>query len=191
MLFNPVVILGLFIAVPLIEIVILIQLGSVVGVFTTIGIVIATAVIGTTLLRQQGFGVLARATETMQSGEAPIEPVVEGVLLLIAGAFLLTPGLLTDAVGFTLLVPVARRGAARWLIQRVLNAGNVTFTTFGRGEDADGFGSNEDGFGGGPVPGEQDRPRQRSGRPPDVIDGEFERLDEKTHRPRGDNGKKH
>lgn len=178
---NPFVFLGLFIAIPLIEIVLLIQLGSAVGVLPTIGIVIATAVIGTTLLRQQGFGVLARATETMQNGKAPIEPVVEGVFLLLAGAFLLTPGLLTDAIGFTLLIPMARQAVARWTIKRVLNAGIVNVSTFGAGDDdpdpkspagGDPFGASGPG-----------RPQQ-SGRPPDVIEGEFERIDEKTHRPK-------
>ncbi|MEL7047583.1 MAG: FxsA family protein [Pseudomonadota bacterium] len=169
---NPLFFLALFIAVPIVEIALLIQLGSAVGLFPTIGLVIATAVIGTILLRQQGFGVIARATESMQGGKPPIEPVIEGVFLLLAGAFLLTPGLMTDAVGFTLLVPTARRAAAKWVIKRVLAAGVVNVSTFG----SDGSGPQ------GPGPEPSSRPRRGSGTP-DVIDGEFERIDEKTYRP--------
>lgn len=193
---HPFSILLIFIAVPLIEIFLLIQLGSVIGVLPTIGIVIATAVIGTTLLRSQGFGVLMRVNESMQSGKVPVVPVMEGLLLLVAGAFLLTPGLLTDATGFALLVPFIRQAVAATLVRKVLKAGLVhVHASRGAaggpggpfaGDDAD------DGAEGGPSwPGGRPRGPQRSepgGRRPSggdetIIEGEYERLDERTRPP--------
>lgn len=185
---HPFTILAIFIVVPLIEIALLIQLGSVIGLLATIGIVIATAVIGTSLLRSQGFGVLARANQTMQSGKVPVEPVVEGVLLLIAGAFLLTPGLLTDAFGFSLLAPFIRRRVAGLIVRNVVKSAVVNVHVRGMGPGADSPGS--------PFDDEPDQfeaeetrhaARRRShGRPggETVIDGEFERLDERTQRPK-------
>lgn len=169
--------IALFIAVPLIELVLLIQLGKVVGVLATIGIVIATAVIGTTLLRGQGFGVLARATNALEEGQAPVEPVVEGLFLLIAGAFLLTPGLLTDAAGFALLVPPFRQRVAKWALKKVMASGLVNVSVFGSDAQFEQDIDPRDYH-----PGDPGDAGPARGRPhePDIIDGEFERLDEKT-----------
>ena len=83
----PLLLLLLFIAVPLAEIAILIKVGQHIGLLWTVLIVIATAVIGTTLLRAQGFGVMARASEALAAGRMPVETVIEGLFLLISGAF--------------------------------------------------------------------------------------------------------
>lgn len=160
--------LAAFIAVPLAEIALLIQIGGAIGVLATIAIVIGTAVLGTSLLHRQGFGVLARATEAIEAGKMPVEPVIEGVFLLVAGAFLLTPGLLTDAFGFAMLIPPIRQAIASWTLKTLVKSGKVHVSVF---SDV------EEDVGAGPPP---HRPR---GFDPDVIDGEYERVDERTINP--------
>jgi len=121
----------MFIAVPLIELALLIKIGEVIGVLATVGLVIVTAVIGVSLLRMQGVMALRKAQESLQAGRPPIDSVVEGVCLLVAGAFLLTPGLLTDAVGFLLLVPQIRSAIARWAFAKLQQSGQMDIRTFG------------------------------------------------------------
>jgi len=98
----------LFTIVPLAELFLLVKLGTVVGVGPTVALVIFTGVLGAWLARQQGLGVLRRLSEDMAEGRLPAEALIDGLLILIAGAVLLTPGLLTDALGFLLLVPQSR-----------------------------------------------------------------------------------
>ncbi len=122
-----------FIAVPLLELVILIKVGEIIGIGATILLVISTAVIGVSLLKRQGLAALGRARETVEAGEFPVESVVDGACLLVAGAFLLTPGLLTDTVGFSLLVPGLRRALARWLFNKFSFSSHVQGHGFGEG----------------------------------------------------------
>lgn len=168
----PLLLLLLFIAVPLAEIAILVKVGQQIGLLWTILIVVLTAVIGTSLLRTQGFGVMARASEALASGKMPVEPVIEGLFLLVAGAFLLTPGLITDTVGFLLLVPFIRMAVAKWALNRLLKSGAVHVSGFGGRRDA-----------GTERPDEE----REAYRPPPpggpVIDGDYERVDEHTIRP--------
>ena len=113
-------ILAAFIAVPLIEIGLFIQVGGAIGLGATLFVVVATAVAGTALLRHQGLGALARLQQSLDRGEAPLEPVFDGFCLLAAGALLLTPGFFTDTVGFALFVPFVRhalRGAIAGRVQ--------------------------------------------------------------------------
>ena len=98
----------LFTIVPLVELFLLVKLGTVVGVGPTVALVIFTGVLGAWLARQQGLGVLRRLSEDLAVGRLPAEALIDGLLILIAGAVLLTPGLLTDALGFLLLVPKSR-----------------------------------------------------------------------------------
>lgn len=104
----------LFIGLPLVELYFLIQVGGQIGAFPTIALAILTAVIGTWLVRHQGFGLLLRVRELTDRGEVPALEMLDGALLLIAGLFLLLPGFLTDTVGFLLLIPPLRR----WVIGR-------------------------------------------------------------------------
>ncbi len=106
----------LFLLVPLIEIYFLIQVGSVIGAGWTIFAVVATAVIGAALLRQQGFSTLQRAQQKMAQGQLPATAMFEGVMLLFSGALLLTPGFFTDAFGFALLVPAIRQAIIKSII---------------------------------------------------------------------------
>lgn len=101
-----------FIAVPLIELALLIQVGSLIGTWPTIALVVATAVVGVSLARMQGLSAIERARSMSQAGQLPAGPVFDGILILVAAALLLTPGILTDAVGFLLLAPFVRRRIA-------------------------------------------------------------------------------
>lgn len=99
----------LFFAVPLAEIYVLLEVGAVVGVLETVFLVVFTAVLGAVLIRAQGFSTLMRVHSSLDRGEVPAVPIMEGAFLLVAGALLLTPGFLTDTVGFLCLVPPLRR----------------------------------------------------------------------------------
>lgn len=112
-------ILAAFIAVPLIEIGLFIQVGGAIGLWPTLFVVVGTAMAGTALLRHQGLGALARLQQSLDQGEAPLEPVFDGFCLLAAGALLLTPGFFTDAVGFALFVPAVRHALRRLVAKRV------------------------------------------------------------------------
>lgn len=107
---NPLAILFLlFLTIPLVEIYLLIKVGGVIGAPMTIFLVVFTAVLGAWLLRIQGFSTLRRIQQTLNQGGLPAVELLEGALLLVAGALLLTPGFFTDAIGFACLVPAFRR----------------------------------------------------------------------------------
>lgn len=108
-----------FIAVPLLEIALLIKAGDSFGFWPTITIVILTAVLGTVMLRWQGLSVMARANTALREGRMPVESVADGAFLLLAGAFLLTPGLLTDAVGLAFLIPQVRQWIGNQILQGI------------------------------------------------------------------------
>lgn len=146
---GPLLLLFVFIAAPIVEIAVILKVGSWVGVLPTLGLIVATAAIGTLILRIQGLSTLAEARRQTAEGRPPLDPILHGVLLLLAGAFLLTPGFVTDTFGFLLLVPAIRRGIGR----RVF--GNIAIRVMGGGRGRGPHGP------GGPKP-----------RGP-VIDGEF------------------
>jgi UPF0716 protein FxsA len=108
----------LFTVVPLVELFLLVKLGTVVGVGPTIALVIFTGVLGAWLARQQGLGVLRRLRAELAAGRLPAGALIDGLLILVAGAVLLTPGLLTDALGFVLLVPPSRAVVRRMVAAR-------------------------------------------------------------------------
>ena len=121
--------LVIFIIVPAVEIYLLITVGGVIGAVPTILLVIGTAVVGVQLLRLQGISTLARLQSSLQQGELPTTVMLEGVILLLCGALLLTPGFFTDTIGFLMLVPQLRRAMIALLIGRaVFRAAN----SFGR-----------------------------------------------------------
>lgn len=110
----------LFIAIPLVETWLLIKVGGIIGALWTIIAVITTAVIGSQLVQRQGMQTLAEVQASQARGEMPAVPMLEGAALLLAGAFLVTPGFITDALGFLLLVPPLRQLAARRILARVI-----------------------------------------------------------------------
>ena len=99
----------IFIAMPIIEMWLLITVGREIGAWSTIGLVLLTAAVGFSLLRQQGFATLFRARKKMDAGELPAIEMVEAIILAVCGALLVTPGFVTDVFGFAGLVPGFRR----------------------------------------------------------------------------------
>ena len=108
----------LFILVPLLEIWLIIKVGTQIGALSTIGLIVLTAVIGVALLRHQGLSTLNQVQRQMQHGEIPAMGMLEGMMLFFAGALLLTPGFFTDALGFVILIPPLRRAIALWVLER-------------------------------------------------------------------------
>lgn len=108
----------LFIVIPLLELYLIIKVGGYIGAFWTVMIVIITAVIGVNLLRMQGFNTLRRAQQNMEQGVMPAMEMMEGIVLAVGGALLITPGFLTDTLGFICLIPFTRQGLIRAFIKR-------------------------------------------------------------------------
>ena len=109
--------IALFITIPIIEIFLLIKVGSIIGAIPTILIIILTAVTGVYLLKAQGISTLNRVQGSLQRGEIPAIEMMEGLVLLISGALLLTPGFFTDALGFMALVPPIRQAFVVWALK--------------------------------------------------------------------------
>lgn len=152
-----------FIAIPMIEIALFIQVGGLIGLGWTLVIVLLTAVLGTYLVRSQGAAALGQLRSSFSDLRDPTEPLVHGAMILFAGALLLTPGFFTDAVGFALLVPQFRRAAYQALRSRV----NIqSFGTPGQQPDFDP--QNPDGRRRGPA--------HRPGRG-EIIDGDYYEID--------------
>jgi len=99
----------LFTIVPLVELLLLVKIGEVVGFWPTVALVIGTGALGALLTRFEGLRVLRQVQTELHEGRVPTERLLDGLLIVVAGAVLLTPGLITDAVGFFLLVPPGRR----------------------------------------------------------------------------------
>jgi UPF0716 protein FxsA len=110
---------AVFVIVPIIEIALFVLLGDVIGFWWTMAGVVATAIIGSLLLRWQGLAVLVRIRAALNQGAFPARPIADGMMLAIAGALLLTPGFFTDTVGFLLFVPLVRTAVYRFLRERV------------------------------------------------------------------------
>jgi len=123
MLSLPLLIL-LFLLIPLAELWFLIKVGSWIGAFPTVALVVLTAVIGAGLARRQGLATLARVRAAVARDETPAIEMLEGVVLLIGAFLLVTPGFFTDVMGFACLVPALRRSLALWVLQRAVVTGH-------------------------------------------------------------------
>ena len=110
--------LVLFIVVPAVELALLIEIGRRVGTLATLGLIVVTGILGAALARHQGLGVLRRVQAELAAGRVPAGSLLDGVFILFAGALLMTPGILTDAVGFLCLVPGVRTLIKRELWRR-------------------------------------------------------------------------
>jgi UPF0716 protein FxsA len=142
-----IILLAAFIGVPLLEIAVFIEVGGIIGLWPTLGLVVLTAVLGTWQLRSQGLATLTRARTQVDRGALPTRELFDGACLLIAGAFLLTPGFVTDTAGFLLFVP-ALRDLLRNLLARHLEAA-VETSVFVDGAEV--HGGPRGGRHGGPV----------------------------------------
>ena len=109
----------LFLVVPIVELAVIVQVGQAVGVWNTIGLLLLMSVLGGWLMKREGLGVLRRIQRTVEQGRVPSTELVDGVLIVVGGALMLTPGFLSDVLGISLLLPpvraVVRRVAARRL----------------------------------------------------------------------------
>ncbi len=110
--------LFLFIAVPLIEIMLLIKMGEQIGFWPTVFIQVGTGILGATLARLQGLLVWNKITRELQSGRIPTQDMINGMLIFAAGIVLMTPGLLTDLAGFAMLIPFTRNLFKAWMRQQ-------------------------------------------------------------------------
>ena len=106
----------IFIVIPLVEMLVLFEVAEVIGGWQTLALVVLTAVIGVQILKQQGLSTLLRANQRLQEGQLPAQEIVEGFMLAAAGAMLLTPGFITDTLGFLCLTGPVRRPLARRII---------------------------------------------------------------------------
>lgn len=154
----------LFILVPMAEIALFIQVGDRIGLGWTLAIVILTAFIGTALVRNQGLAVWQRANQAMAENRMPLEEVFTGLCLLVAGVLLLTPGFLTDTIGFLLLIPPVRSFLGRGMWDLLKARGSVRYTHIHTSQDFHGPGAGPRGNGG----------TDRQG---PVIDGDYHEVD--------------
>ncbi len=109
----------LFLVMPIAEIYVLIKAASIFDALPVIAACVGTAILGGFLLRLQGLAALNKARQSMQSGKVPVESAVDGVLLLISAPFLMTPGFITDIIGFSLLIPAVRRMIGQYALLRL------------------------------------------------------------------------
>ena len=177
----------LFVIVPLVELVLLIELGQLVGLLPTLALVIFTGVTGAWLARAEGMRVFFQFQQELAAGRLPGQAMLDGISVLVGGAFLLTPGVLTDVVGFSLLLPVTRRWLQRRVrkrLERSIADGSIRVVTMGMGGTGfGGFGGPGDaegrgGFGGGSGLG---GPRGSDGT--DGLDGDGGAPDGRRRRP--------
>lgn len=152
-----------FVAVPIIEIALFIQVGGAIGTWPTLGIVVLTAILGTWLVRAQGRLAIGNLQRSFSELDDPTEPLAHGAMVLISGILLLTPGFFTDALGFAMLVPAVRAAVFQFLRKR------VKVQSFSMGSMQSG-------------------PMHHEPMDPNTIDGEFHEIDpenRRTHRPSG------
>lgn len=162
----------LFIAMPILEIYLLIQVGGALGALPTIGIVILTAILGTWMLRAQGVSTLNKARARLSGGQVPAFELMEGLALGVGGALLLTPGFVTDAIGFACLIPFTRRLLVKRLSSRV-SVGSVA-GGFGATMSSGSAAGNQSPF--EPAPGKHST-SAKAEIDGDVIEGEYTRED--------------
>jgi UPF0716 protein FxsA len=146
---------------PIVEMYLLIEVAGYIDALPTIGLVMLTAVIGVALLKRQGLQTLTRGTQKMNRGQMPVQEVAEGLLLAVAGALLITPGFVTDGIGFFILFPPTRLVVAQLLLSRVQVQG------FQGGFQ--GSGQHDDGSASGTPESQQ---------PTQTLEGEYQRKDD-------------
>lgn len=148
-----------FLAVPLIEIALFIEIGGAIGLFWTLVIVVLTAILGTLMVRTQGAMALSQLRTSFDELRDPTEPLAHGAMILFSGALLLTPGFFTDAVGFLLLIPQVRSAVFRYVRAKV---------------EVRGFSAH---------PG-----KTRQDPPKDIIDGSYKEIDPQDPSSNGSSG---
>jgi UPF0716 protein FxsA len=151
--------LGL-IALPFVELALLVKTGQTIGLWPTLALLVGAAVVGGAIMSRQGLTVARRTQEAVALGRPPVGPVLDGALMLLAGALLITPGFVTDAMALALLVPPIRRRVARTTVRRLVERAQLQVRAQKSARGAEGETAGKDA---GPV-----------------IEGEFVRLGEKS-----------
>ena len=149
----------LLVAMPIVELLLLLEVGGHIGGMNTILLVLGTAILGSYLLRREGLATLTSLQAKMSQGEMPINEMAAGLAIAAGGALLLTPGFITDAVGFILVLPGSRSLIGHWLIKRVISSPNMHFSAYS-GRQTSGF-----------------RPAEKSA--DNIIEGEYEEKSSK------------
>jgi UPF0716 protein FxsA len=192
----------IFVAIPLLELALLIKVGQSIGFWSTMAIIVVTAAIGVAVMQSHGIKTMQRAQESLAEGKTPVDSVIDGTFVLFAGLLLISPGLITDLLGLLLLIPPVRRRIGNWSMGRLLASGRVhTWTTHTETRSSGGYSRTTEGherFEPHPSAGDHPSaepvgkrwntrgpgPRGASSKSAPVIDGEFERIDEKTVDPK-------
>jgi UPF0716 protein FxsA len=154
-----------FIIVPIAEIYLIVQVDAAIGGWETLGLLVLDSVIGAWLVRREGFSILARVQAALARGELPTNELIDGLLVLFAGALMLTPGFLTDGLGFVLLLPPTRAVVRTILKTRFAGRVSVGGGTFGAP-----FGSGFAGPGFTDVPSTDVSPDDEDDDPPGAIE---------------------
>lgn len=115
----------LFIALPIVEIVVLIKVGAAIGALNTIGLLVLSALIGTALVRAQGTATLGRVQDSLARDIFPAKAMFDGICLLVAGFLFLVPGFVSDAIGLLLILPPVRTLLRRLIWQRLSHGGET------------------------------------------------------------------
>ena len=174
MLLSPplgLVLILIAIAYPMLEVALLIKIGSVIGFWPTFAIVLGTAVVGMRVLQEHGFIVMRRLSDALRSGRTPFLPMIEGGILFFAGLCLVAPGIITDIIGLLLLIPPVRHLAAVYLHDRVWGLPRTETAAEPPRSPGDGPFSS--------APPEDRSSNGSSAAEGPIIEGEFERLDER------------
>jgi UPF0716 protein FxsA len=158
----PLLLVVLFIVVPIAELAVLIQIGQLIGIWWTIALLVADAVLGSMLARSQGRATWRRFNEALRAGRPPAREVMDGALVLFGGALLLTPGFISDILGVLLLLPPTRAVVRAVLVRRF--AGRMVASMSG------------------PRAGGGARPRQAYDVEGTAVDSEHQRLDAEQRR---------
>jgi UPF0716 protein FxsA len=123
----------LFIIVPVTELYLLIEVGKKIGTLTTISIIIFTGILGAYLVKHQGFMILRKIQNDLNEGTIPEDSLIQGVIILAGGILLLTPGFVTDIVGFIFLIPASRNVVKKYLLKWLkgkIKEGNFYYREF-------------------------------------------------------------
>ncbi len=138
--------LALFVIVPAMELYLLIQIGQLIGGLETFGIIVITGLIGSYLAKSQGLSVWMKLQTKLSSGQIPGRELIDGVIILVSGALLLTPGVLTDVIGLFGLFPLSRACLRKYLTAKFsvgLSSGNIKFSAFTRSQGRQNFSSTD------------------------------------------------
>jgi UPF0716 protein FxsA len=124
----PFLLVLLFIAVPIVELAVIIQVGEAIGVWWTIALLVADSLLGSLLMRSQGRVAWRRFNDALRAGRAPAREVADGVLVIFGGALLLTPGFVTDIFGLLFLLPPTRAVIRRLFLREAMRRITITMT---------------------------------------------------------------